>query len=299
MIKEDINMLITLMVLIVVFVVIVSVAIIVLINKSGRRNSKKLSEEIELLNQKNEMTQNLFDMTRQLSRHQRLETMGIISSNMNHEFSNLLTPIMGYSLLAIEKVPDDCDGLMSDLERVYESTLKAKELLENFQKMSRKSADYELSCFSPDKLMLTVEALLEPSRPGNVTLSRDYNCPDECLCANETQISQVVMNIVINAFHALEANGGNIHIATRLADGNVEITVSDDGPGISEEAMKHIREPFYTTSEAHQGTGLGIPIAEQILSLYHGNLLIESEAGKGAKFTIQIPANQTIQKEEK
>lgn len=290
--ENELRIMIAIAIAVLLVVALVGTIIVKIILRSEKERDRKYEEELELLNRKNEIAQRMFDTTRKLSRHQRLETMGVIASSVNHEFSNLLTPIMGYSLLAMEKVPEGNDELMDDLEHVYESANKAKEMVSWLLKMSRKSSDEEYRCFSPDKLMETVENLLQPSCPENVTITRDYNCPDECLCANETQISQAIMNIVINAFQALAKKGGNVHIATRLADENVEISVTDNGPGISEEDLKHIREAFFTTKESDEGTGLGIPIVEQILAMYNGRLIIDSEPGKGSTFVLQIPANQ-------
>lgn len=228
--------------------------------------------------------------TKTLAQHQRLEAIGIMASNVNHEFSNLLTPIMGYSMLAMEKVPAENEELLEDLENIYEASTKAKELVTEFLKLSRKGGDEEYKCFSPDKMLDTVEELLKPSCPSNVVVEKDYHCPQECLCANETQISQVVMNIVINAFQVLEKTGGKVNISTKLVNDVVEIKVSDNGPGISEEELKHIREPFYTT-KVDSGTGLGLAIVDQIVLNHRGELIINSEVGKGSDFTIRIPTN--------
>lgn len=286
---EEMKLIIVIAIVSLALVTVIGVTIIMIILKANKKGSEKHAEEIELLNTKNKLVQHLFDKTRELSRHQRLETMGVVASSMNHEISNMLTPIMGYSLLAIEKVPEGNDELMDDLEHIYQSAYQAKDLVTQFLKMARKSSDHDYSFFSPDSLMETVESLLQPTCPENVKITRDYNCPEECLYANETQIAQVVMNIVINAFQALTATGGNVHISTRLVDENVEIKVTDNGPGISEEDMKHIREPFFTSKTTDEGTGLGLAIVEQILDIYHGTLGIESKVGKGSSFTILIP----------
>lgn len=238
----------------------------------------------------NNQMKELLKTTKTLAQHQRLEAIGIMASNVNHEFSNLLTPIMGYSMLAMEKVPAENEELLEDLENIYEASTKAKELVTEFLKLSRKGGDEEYKCFSPDKMLDTVEELLKPSCPSNVVVEKDYHCPQECLCANETQISQVVMNIVINAFQVLEKTGGKVNISTKLVNDVVEIKVSDNGPGISEEELKHIREPFYTT-KVDSGTGLGLAIVDQIVINHRGELIINSEVGKGSDFIIRIPTN--------
>lgn len=237
----------------------------------------------------NEM-EKIVDKTKELAQHQRLEAIGVMASNVNHEFSNLLTPIMGYTLLAMEKVPDENEALLRDLDHIYEASSKAKELVSNLLKISKRGGAEANKCFSPDGMLDTVEAILKPTCPNNVKVIKKYNCKDEVLCANETQIIQVMMNIIINAFQALSKKGGEVTISTDLINGYVVIRISDNGPGISEEDLKHIKEPFYTTKK-DEGTGLGLAIVEQIIANHRGKFIINSKLGIGSEFIISLPAN--------
>lgn len=254
------------------------IILVVVVSQSHRRNQEM---------------KDLIEATRNISRHHRLETIGVMASNVNHEFSNLLTPIMGYSLLAMEKVPDDNEELMSDLEHIYEASTKAKDLVSQLLKMSRKGADDEYKCFSPDDLLDKVEEILQPSCPSNVSVTKDYNCAGIDLCANEVQITQVIMNIVINAFQALEKTGGNINISTKADDEYVDIIISDNGPGIAEEDIEHIFDPFFTTKDANKGTGLGLSVVKQIIDIHRGKIIVNSKIGQGTEFIIKLPLNQS------
>jgi signal transduction histidine kinase len=103
------------------------------------------------------------------------------------------------------------------------------------------------------------------------------------------QINQVLMNILINACHAIEKEG-RIEIVTRvLPEGQVSIEISDSGKGIAEEDMKRIFEPFFTTKPENIGTGLGLPISRDIIKKHHGEIEIVSQLGMGTHVTVILP----------
>jgi signal transduction histidine kinase len=108
------------------------------------------------------------------------------------------------------------------------------------------------------------------------------------------QISQVVMNLLVNAAHSITGHGV-IMLATKHVGGTVEITVADSGCGISPENMAKIFEPFFTTKEAGKGTGLGLAISCDIVRKHDGELLVKSEVGIGTTFTVRLPVEGTRQ----
>lgn len=236
--------------------------------------------------------ESILELTHRLSWHQRLETMGVIASSVNHDVNNLLTPIMGYTILAMENLPPGNDEIEGYLEKIYEAGEKAKELTSRLVKQTRKPIEEKFTDFAPEDIVVQAIELVEPVRPSNVKLVKDFRCHELCIKASKTQITQVVMNIIINAYQALAESGGIVTIITMRSVDDVRITISDDGPGISEQDLAHITEPFYTTKSSEKGSGLGLAIVEQILSVISGRLEIESEPGVGSSFTIVIPAHQ-------
>ena len=106
---------------------------------------------------------------------------------------------------------------------------------------------------------------------------------------NETQISQLLLNLLINAFHATEAKSGSVMVSTKVKDDKLLLVVSDNGYGISEVSMKHIFEPFFTTKKGGEGTGLGLAIAEQVVEAHHGSIAVESKEGEGTTFFVEFP----------
>ena len=105
------------------------------------------------------------------------------------------------------------------------------------------------------------------------------------------QLLQVCLNIILNAFDAMGSEG-ELTITSKLAEEKVEITFKDNGPGMSKEVMKHVFEPFFTTKEAGKGTGLGLSVSYGIIKNFGGEILVESQIGRGTTFTVILPLGE-------
>jgi hypothetical protein len=109
------------------------------------------------------------------------------------------------------------------------------------------------------------------------------------------KLNQVFLNIISNASYAIDkkfgnAEGGEIKVSTTMVDGNVEVSISDNGIGMDEQTMKKIFEPFFTTKDVGEGTGLGMSIAYNTIKKHNGQILVNSEIDKGTEFILKIPA---------
>ncbi|MBE0603843.1 MAG: PAS domain-containing protein, partial [Deltaproteobacteria bacterium] len=124
------------------------------------------------------------------------------------------------------------------------------------------------------------------------TLSKELGEIPRTKCYPQ-QINQVLMNILINASHAIEKQG-KIDVRSRVEDGCVCVSISDTGGGIPPENLERIFEPFFTTKDVGKGTGLGLSIAYDIVKKHNGEILVESEIGKGTTFTVRIPLVEPI-----
>ena len=113
----------------------------------------------------------------------------------------------------------------------------------------------------------------------------------ECV---QSQINQVVMNLVINASHALGPERGKIYIRTGRSGDNVWFEVEDTGSGIPKDILPRIFDPFYTTKPVGKGTGLGLSLSYGIVQKHHGSLTVESEIGKGSTFRVTLPIHHTV-----
>jgi signal transduction histidine kinase len=108
---------------------------------------------------------------------------------------------------------------------------------------------------------------------------------------NEGELRQVIVALVINALDAM-GNKGLLTIETGVRSGNVYVMISDTGPGISRENLTKIFSPFFTTKAATGGTGLGLPIAQKIITSHQGSIQVTSDEGHGATFTITLPLSK-------
>ena len=109
------------------------------------------------------------------------------------------------------------------------------------------------------------------------------------MAGNETQLSQMLLNLVLNAFQAMENRKGTVTVYSGLEDDQVELRVSDTGTGIPEEIKKQIFEPFFTTKEAGKGTGLGLAIVQQVVEEHKGSIKVQSQEGMGSEFIVKLP----------
>ena len=230
---------------------------------------------------------------RELAHHQRLETIGTLTSSIAHEFNNLLTPIMGYSLMALEKLPSDEDELYDELLEIYSASCKAKEIISRLSDLSRKNPETCFRQVAPDEVIRKMVKTAEPARAENVQINMNLNCWEQRLTANEIQISQLVLNLILNGFHAMEPDGGILTLATNFDEENIYLQVSDTGCGIAKEIRQKIFEPFFTTKEAGKGTGLGLAIVAQVVEDHMGKIQVESKEGSGTTFTVSLPRMRT------
>ena len=139
-----------------------------------RRNEEDL-RELEVLRKKNEAMEELNRQTQELAHHQRLETIGTLTSSIAHEFNNLLTPIMGYSLLTLEKLPQEEAELYDNVLEIYNASRKAKEIISRLSDLSRKNTALTFQYTPPDELVRRVLEVAAPAQPHGVEVRTEFN----------------------------------------------------------------------------------------------------------------------------
>lgn len=126
------------------------------------------------------------------------------------------------------------------------------------------------------------------------TVVRDFD-PIPAVYCNESQINQVILNLLVNAAHAIDKSG-TISVKTRAIDNkHISISISDTGSGISEETLGRIFEPFFTTKPVGKGTGIGLSISNDIIHKHNGKIAVSSTTGKGTTFTIILPVEEALE----
>lgn len=244
--------------------------------------------EIRALRRKNDAMERLNRQTQLLAHHQRLEIMGTLTSSIAHEFNNLLTPIMGYSLMALERIDEADTELYDALLEVYGASQKAKALISRLSDLSRNNSDAFFRQVSPDELVRKTLDVASPAKPEQVEVKLNLNCWEQRIPANELQLSQLLLNLILNSFHAMK-DGGVLTVDTWFDEDTVFLRVADTGCGIPGDVLPHIFDPFFTTKKEGEGTGLGLAIAAQVAEDHHGEIHVESREEEGTAFTVTLP----------
>ena len=273
--------------------VALGIGILLTLSVHMMRSNTRVQADVEALQKKNQAMEELNRQTQKLAHHQRLEIIGTLTSSIAHEFNNLLTPIMGNSMMALERLSSDEEELYDELLEIYSASCKAKEIISRLSDLSRKNTETCFRPVSPDELIRKMVRTAEPARAENIQINMNLNCWDQRLTANEIQISQLILNLILNGFHAMEPDGGIFTLTTSFDETHIHMLFADTGCGIPKEIQPKIFEPFFTTKETGKGTGLGLAIVAQVVEDHCGKIQVESEAGRGSVFTVSLPRIHT------
>ena len=247
------------------------------------------SEELRMLKKKNEAMEEINQKMQALTHHQRLETIGTMTASIAHDFNNLLTPIMGYSIMTMEMLPADATDLQDNLLEVYNASVKAKDIVTRLAELTKKGSEESYADIEIDEVIQSALKVTLPAKPKNVEVKANFDAEGVQVKADSTQISQLVMNIVLNAYDAMKEEGGTVMVSTRQSGEEILLRFKDTGCGMDAETVSRIFDPFYTTKESGKGTGLGLAIVAQIVETHGGRIYVESEKGSGTEFRIYIP----------
>ncbi len=234
---------------------------------------------------------------------QKLETIGTLAGGVAHDFNNVMTAILGYTQLlgmsvselsAHMPAPHEHAGIQDSareyIDGIIKATQRAKDLADRILTFSRgKTVGREATNLST--VVSDSVRLLRATVPSAITITTDIAKDIPRILANPTQITQVVINLGINAALAMEnRDNGHIEITLASAAEAVTLTITDNGVGMSPEVINRLYEPFFTTRPESGGTGLGLPVVLGIVTEYGGTIDIASEVGRGSRFTITFPA---------
>lgn len=268
---------------------VVGVAGLLLLLIMMRRANAASSAELRVLKKKNEAMEEINQKMQALAHHQRLETIGTMTASIAHDFNNLLTPIMGYSIMTMEMLPADATELQDNLMEIYDASVKAKDIVTRLAELTKKGNEENFKEIDVDEVIQSALKVTLPAKPKEVEVKANFNAEGEKIRADRTQISQLVMNIVLNAYDAMRDEGGTLLVSTRISGEEVVLRFKDNGCGMDTETVSRIFDPFYTTKESGKGTGLGLAIVAQIAETHGGKIYVDSEPGTGTEFRVYLP----------
>ena len=236
----------------------------------------------------------LQDLEQQIRSLQRLATLGTISCMTGHEFNNILLLMIEYAELALRN-PEDTQLSHKALQNTVKHGHRAANLIRTMLNVGGdKAADRE-SVRIADVIQECFQCLVRDLRKDGITVKLDLPA-DLTVTVVRNQLQQVLLNLIINARQALLDRRGILTIAaTKLSPaGDVQITITDTGPGIPPDVLERVFEPFFTTKNDadrpdRQGTGLGLAVCRDIIQEHQGTITVTSETGKGATFIITLP----------
>lgn len=279
-----------------------------------RVQKRKDTEEIAYLLELNKILEEIHQSEETIAHQQRLQIMGTMTGGIAHEFNNLLTPIMGYAELLMMDLPERSENY-DNASEIYEASAKAKEIIQQISSLSRKNMETAFKNLHGEKVLKRAIKMVSSVCPTNIHLKETITLKEECFLGNETQLNQVILNICVNAIHAIGHKEGTISISCQTVDREelakyklstlpegwdhyIRIDVEDDGEGMSDEVLKQIFDPFFTTKKNGKGTGLGLSLVEQIIHSHKGYVFAESTLGKGSIFHLYLPVNEQKEREE-
>ncbi|WP_179953469.1 hybrid sensor histidine kinase/response regulator [Desulfobotulus mexicanus] len=219
-----------------------------------------------------------------------LATLGRMTAGISHDFNNILSSILGASQLAA--IIEDEKRKAHHLDTIVTAGYRARDLIHQILHFSRPD-ERGFHAFSLKPLIAESLRLIRASLPAHIAVRCQNEVSDACIHGNPTRLHQLLINLMTNACHAMEDNGGilqlNIEGCTRDGAGWVRISVKDSGHGISEEIRQRIFEPFFTTRANREGHGMGLSLVREVVEEHGGLITVESSPGAGALFCIELP----------
>ncbi len=238
----------------------------------------------------------------QLKQSQKMESIGSLAGGIAHDFNNILASIIGFTELALDETQKGTD-LEDNLQEVYLAGKRAKDLVKQILAFARQS-DEKMSPIQPCVIAKEVFKFIRSTIPTTIELRQDIES-DSLIMGNATQVHQVLMNLCTNAAHAMEDSGGVLKISLKnvffdkkdllfgMRRGDyIVIEVSDTGVGIAPEIIKSIFDPYFTTKDPGEGTGMGLAVVHGIVESYGGKIFVDSQLGKGTTFSIYLPISR-------
>lgn len=236
----------------------------------------------------------------QFQQSQKMEAIGRLAGGIAHDFNNLLTSILGFGNMALEEVGEEA-SVTEDLQEVVQAATRAQSLTQKLLALSRKDVP-DSRPVDLNRLIRGMDNIFRVTLPENLEWVFDL---DETPCvvqADPTSLEQVILNLAVNARDAMPRSGrlymstATTRVEERMAyeegleaGDYVVFTIRDTGSGMEPEVMEHAFEPFYTTKESGQGTGLGLSTVYAIIKQYLGAIRLESEPGEGTEIRIFLP----------
>ena len=238
----------------------------------------------------------------QLQQAQKMEAVGTLAGGIAHDFNNILSVIIGYTELILMNGNVDSE-VKQNLKEIFNASKHARDMVKQILAFSRQSKN-ERKPIQVRHIVKEALKMLRASLPATIKIQQKIEKNTGVIEADPTQFHQVLMNLCTNAAHAMHEKDGVLEISLSNIDWDqnadarppelqpgpyLKLSVSDTGDGIHPEAQDQIFEPYFTTKEKGEGTGLGLAVVQGIIKSHNGAVTIESQVGQGSTFHVYLP----------
>jgi PAS domain S-box-containing protein len=246
----------------------------------------------------------------QLHQSQKMESIGTLAGGIAHDFNNVLGIIMGYTELTMDEVSENKE-LTNNLIKVMNASERARYMVQQILSFSRKDIT-QMQYISIEKVIKETVKFIRGTIPSTIHIKSNIMNNQGKILGNKTQITQIIVNLCLNATYAMKTNGGTLEITLIDTESTKEnpienlkigtyklIQVKDTGIGMEKEILDKIFEPYFTTKKIGKGTGLGLSVTYGIIKNHHGYIYVTSQLGIGSVFSIYLPVVKDIDTKEK
>ncbi|TET83086.1 hypothetical protein E3J38_01085 [candidate division TA06 bacterium] len=264
--------------------------------REERRLIDAVAKQVVLIVERKKAEEDRVHLQDQLRHADRLATIGQLAAGIAHELNEPLGTILGFAQLT-KKSSGLSEQTRKDIERIEMASLHAREVIRKLMMFARqmpsKRTKVNLNSLVEDGLYFLESRCVKEGIKLVRVLSPGL--PD--VTVDPAQLHQVLVNLAVNAIHAMP-DGGKLIVQTASSKDYVSLIIEDTGIGMSKEVLKQIFIPFFTTKDVGQGTGLGLPVVHGIVTSHGGSIKVESKPGQGARFEVQLPVAELEDTEE-
>jgi signal transduction histidine kinase len=260
--------------------------------KEERSLIEAVARQIALIVERRQIEEERVGLLEQLRHADRLATIGKFAAGVAHELNEPLANILGLAQLAkkCSRLPEE---VAEDLDNIVEASLHSREVIKKLMMLARQTPASRSEVSLNEAVEKGLSFFEARCSKAGVELQRELSSGLPEITADPAQLSQVLINLVVNALQAMP-DGGRLTVRTLAGKDHLYLIVEDTGTGMSEEVLTQIFLPFFTTKDIDQGTGLGLPVVQSIVDAHHGKIQVSSEIGKGSRFEVQLPVVQPV-----